>query len=98
MQEQQDKSMDEVRSLVLTLQTTISNQSTSSSTSIVRFNKEIGFSKTNQPKLTLLDFAKFSRERLTKWLYRCQSYFKYNETPGEGKVKLVAIHMEGRAL
>lgn len=98
MREHQEKSMEEVRSLLLTLQTTIGNQPTSSSTSIVKLNKEIGFSKSIQPKLTRLEFPKFNGERLTEWLYRCRQYFEYDETSGEGKVKLVAIHMEGRAL
>lgn len=81
MREQQEKSMDEVRSLLLTLQTTIGNQSTSSSTSIIKLNKEIGLSKPIQPKLTRLEFSKFSGERLIGWLYRCRQYFEYDETP-----------------
>ncbi|KAH0709731.1 hypothetical protein KY290_011135 [Solanum tuberosum] len=45
-----------------------------------------------------IDFPKFSGEDLRGWVYRCEQFFEYEDTVEESKVKVAAIHLEGRAL
>ncbi|PKH89637.1 hypothetical protein CRG98_049918, partial [Punica granatum] len=45
-----------------------------------------------------LEFPRFSGEGVREWLYRCEQFFEVDMTPDDVKVKLVAIHLEGRAL
>ena len=45
-----------------------------------------------------MDFSRFSRSDLNGWLFRCQQFFKVDQTPVDMKVKLATINLEGRAL
>lgn len=44
-------------------------------------------------KIRWLDFLKFNSEELEGWVYRIKQFFEFNET----KLKLVSIHLEGKA-
>ncbi|PKI64042.1 hypothetical protein CRG98_015574 [Punica granatum] len=45
-----------------------------------------------------LEFPRFCGDGVRDWLYRCEQFFGVDGTPDDVKVKLVAIHLEGRAL
>ncbi|PKI69639.1 hypothetical protein CRG98_009994, partial [Punica granatum] len=45
-----------------------------------------------------LDFPQFCGDGVREWLYRCEQFFEVDETLDEVKLKLVVIHLEGRAL
>ncbi|PKI68034.1 hypothetical protein CRG98_011630 [Punica granatum] len=45
-----------------------------------------------------LEFPKFNGEEVENWLYRCEQFFEVDRTLEELKLKLVVIHLEGRAL
>lgn len=45
-----------------------------------------------------INFLKFNGEDLRGWIYRCEIFFEYDDTAEESKVKVLAIHLEGRAL
>ncbi|GJW78910.1 putative mitochondrial protein [Tanacetum coccineum] len=49
-------------------------------------------------RLTKLEFPAFNGDRFKEWSYRCQQFFKINETPKNLKIRLVAIHLRGEAL
>ncbi|PKI53800.1 hypothetical protein CRG98_025806 [Punica granatum] len=49
-------------------------------------------------KIGKLEFPRFSGEGVREWLYRCEQFFEVDMTPDDVKVKLVAIHLEGKAL
>ena len=66
LREWQTKDMEEVRSLLLNIQpvANVNVNSPSDSLNVARNNKENGFNKRNQPKLTRLEFPKFNGEGL----------------------------------
>lgn len=45
-----------------------------------------------------IKFPKFNGEDLRGWVYRCEQFFEYKETTEELKVKVSAVHLEGRAV
>ncbi|PKI34771.1 hypothetical protein CRG98_044838, partial [Punica granatum] len=45
-----------------------------------------------------LEFPRFCGDGVREWLYRCEQFFEVDETPDNVKLKLVVIHLEGRAL
>ncbi|PKI67810.1 hypothetical protein CRG98_011783, partial [Punica granatum] len=45
-----------------------------------------------------LEFPRFGGDGVREWLYRCEQFFDVDETPDDIKLKLVVIHLEGRAL
>ncbi|KAG8383721.1 hypothetical protein BUALT_Bualt04G0043300 [Buddleja alternifolia] len=49
-------------------------------------------------KVSRVDFPHFNGEDLRRWLYRCEQFFEVDDTPSNAKVKLVAVHLEGKAL
>ncbi|KAK4413346.1 hypothetical protein Salat_2747200 [Sesamum alatum] len=49
-------------------------------------------------KCSQVEFLIFSEEDLRGWIYRCEQFFEVDETPFDAKVKLAAVHMEGKAL
>ncbi|KAG8384225.1 hypothetical protein BUALT_Bualt04G0095800 [Buddleja alternifolia] len=49
-------------------------------------------------KRSTIEFPKFNGKNLRGWVYRCEQFFEMDETPNESKVKLAAVHLEGRAL
>lgn len=49
-------------------------------------------------RLTKIDFPKFGGDDLKSWLYRCRQFFEIDNINDEARVKLAAIHLEGRAL
>ncbi|KAG8369325.1 hypothetical protein BUALT_Bualt15G0139500 [Buddleja alternifolia] len=49
-------------------------------------------------KCSRVEFPKFWGEDLRGWVYRCEQFFEVDETPSDAKVKLAAVHLEGKAL
>ncbi|KAG8386329.1 hypothetical protein BUALT_Bualt03G0137600 [Buddleja alternifolia] len=45
-----------------------------------------------------MEFPKFCGEVLRGWMYRREQFFKVDDIPSEAKVKLAALHLEGKAL
>ncbi|KAG8374820.1 hypothetical protein BUALT_Bualt10G0035300 [Buddleja alternifolia] len=45
-----------------------------------------------------VEFPKFYGEDLRGWVYRCEQFFEVDDTPPDAKVKLAALHLEGKAL
>lgn len=48
--------------------------------------------------MTKIEFPKFNGDDLKSWLYKCNQYFELDNVTGPQRVKLAAIHLEGRAL
>ncbi|KAL0427507.1 UNVERIFIED_CONTAM: Transposon Ty3-G Gag-Pol polyprotein [Sesamum latifolium] len=49
-------------------------------------------------KCSQVEFLRFNGEDLGGWIYKCEQFFDIDETPFDAKVKLTAVHMEGKAL
>ncbi|KAG8372925.1 hypothetical protein BUALT_Bualt12G0117700 [Buddleja alternifolia] len=49
-------------------------------------------------KVSRVDFPHFNGEDLRGWLYKCEQCFEVDDTPSNAKVKLVVVHLEGKAL
>lgn len=60
--------------------------------------KETGSTRAPLLKLVCVEFPKFNGEKLNEWLYMCEHFFEYDETPDGTKVKVATIYLEGKAL
>ncbi|KAK4428393.1 hypothetical protein Salat_1138900 [Sesamum alatum] len=49
-------------------------------------------------KCSQVEFLRFSGEDLQGWIYRREQFFEVDEMLFDAKVKLAAVHMEGKAL
>lgn len=49
-------------------------------------------------RLAKIEFPKFDGTDLKPWLFRCRQFFDLENVTDENKVKLAALHMEGKAL
>ena len=49
-------------------------------------------------RFSKVEFPRFDGTDLEGWLFKCDRFFQIDYTPLNAKVKLVVIHMEGRAL
>lgn len=49
-------------------------------------------------RLTKVEFPKFDGNDLKSWLYKCNQFFELDHVSDSHRVKLAAIHMEGKAL
>lgn len=49
-------------------------------------------------RITKVDFPKFDGTDLRSWLFKCNQFFQLDETTDAQKVRLAAIHLEGKAL
>nr|DAD29291.1 TPA_asm: hypothetical protein HUJ06_030759 [Nelumbo nucifera] len=49
-------------------------------------------------RLTKVDFPKFNGGHVKDWIYKCDQFFSLDNTSSAAKVKLAAIHLEGKAL
>ncbi|KAL0462917.1 UNVERIFIED_CONTAM: hypothetical protein Slati_0179300 [Sesamum latifolium] len=49
-------------------------------------------------KCSKVEFPKFDGDDLRGWLFKCEQFFKVDDTPSDAKVKLATVHLEGRAL
>ena len=49
-------------------------------------------------RFTNIEFSRFDGEDLEGWLFKSERFFQVDFTSHSAKVKLAAIHMEGRAL
>ncbi|EEF52232.1 conserved hypothetical protein [Ricinus communis] len=49
-------------------------------------------------RVTKIEFSRFDEEDLEGWLFKCELFFQFDFTPSNARVKLAAIHMEGKAL
>ena len=98
LKEQQRKDMEEVRSLILGLQSVSSANPVSNSLASTHSGREFASTKFNAPKLTRLDFPKFDGEGLNEWLFKCDQFYDYDGTLEEHKVRIAALQLEGKAL
>jgi len=49
-------------------------------------------------RLAHIDSPIFNGENVNQWIHQCENYFLIDNTPDEFKVKLVIVHLEGKAL
>ncbi|KAL0313875.1 UNVERIFIED_CONTAM: hypothetical protein Sangu_2231900 [Sesamum angustifolium] len=49
-------------------------------------------------KCSKVEFLKFDGDDLRGWVFKCEQFFEVDDTPSDAKVKLAAVHIEGRAL
>ncbi|KAG8380288.1 hypothetical protein BUALT_Bualt06G0000100 [Buddleja alternifolia] len=49
-------------------------------------------------KCSTIEFPRFNGEDLRDWIFRCEQFFEVDDTPSDSKVRLAAIHLEGKAL
>lgn len=49
-------------------------------------------------KCSTIEFPHFSGDNLRGWIYRCDQFFEVDETPPHAKVKIAAVHLDGRAI
>ncbi|XP_074342267.1 uncharacterized protein LOC141679753 [Apium graveolens] len=59
-----------------------------------RGNKDVSYAA----RMTRVDFPKFDGTDLRSWLFKCNQFFQLDETSDCQKVRLAAIHLEGKAL
>ena len=49
-------------------------------------------------RFSSIEFPKFGGLDFKSWLYKCDQFFEIDETPSEAKVRIAAMHLEGKAL
>ncbi|XP_074265326.1 uncharacterized protein LOC141587757 [Silene latifolia] len=49
-------------------------------------------------RFSKIEFPRFNGEDVQGWVYRCEQFFEVDSTNEDLKVKLVSIHLEGKAL
>lgn len=49
-------------------------------------------------KYACMDFPHFSVDDLRTWIYRADQFFEVDDTPPQDKVKIAAVHFDGKAL
>ncbi|KAJ9562551.1 hypothetical protein OSB04_007711 [Centaurea solstitialis] len=49
-------------------------------------------------RMTKLEFPPFEGDDFKDWHYKCNQFFELDNTPEKMKIRLVAIHLKGRAL
>lgn len=49
-------------------------------------------------RMTKVEFPKFEGTDLRSWLYKCNQFFQLDDIEDNQRVRLAAIHLEGRAL
>lgn len=49
-------------------------------------------------RFSRIEFPKFGGDDFKSWLYKCDQFFEIDETPSETKVRVAAMHLEGKAL
>lgn len=49
-------------------------------------------------KQTRVEFPKFDGSDFRGWSYRCRQFFAVDATPPEQRIRLISIHLEGKAL
>ncbi|KAJ9554331.1 hypothetical protein OSB04_018376 [Centaurea solstitialis] len=49
-------------------------------------------------RMTKLEFPSFDGEAFKDWYYKCNQFFELDNTPENMKIRLVSIHLKGRAL
>ncbi|KAG8387730.1 hypothetical protein BUALT_Bualt02G0051800 [Buddleja alternifolia] len=49
-------------------------------------------------RFSQVEFPKFRGEDLRGWVYRCEQFFEVDDTPPDAKVRIAAVHLEGKAL
>lgn len=54
--------------------------------------------QTFSSRITKVDFPKFDGTDLKSWLYKCNQFFQLDEIEDSQRVRLAAIHLEGRVL
>lgn len=94
----QIKVMNEVRSLLLNLQPVTNNNSVNIPAKVAKPEKELAYMKFMQPELARLEFPKFDGDHLHDWLFKCNQYYEFDETPETMKIKIASLHLEGTAL
>ncbi|PKI45686.1 hypothetical protein CRG98_034002 [Punica granatum] len=69
----------------------------SKSTSHLPSGSDVGYYSATT-RIGKLEFPRFEREGVKDLLYRCEQFFEVDKTADELKLKLVVIHLEGKAL
>ncbi|PKI54889.1 hypothetical protein CRG98_024720 [Punica granatum] len=69
----------------------------SKSTSHLSSGSDVGYYSATA-RIAKLEFPRFGREGVKDWLYRCEQFFEVDKFDDEFKLKLVVIHLEGKAL
>ncbi|XP_020105551.1 uncharacterized protein LOC109722075 [Ananas comosus] len=94
----QNKDMEEVRQMFVELHTSISPGTGQILPSAGRSEGNSSNRFHFTPRFTKIEFPRFDGEDLKGWLFRCEQFFEVDGTSEEAKVRLAAIHLEGKAL
>ncbi|GAU24592.1 hypothetical protein TSUD_289530 [Trifolium subterraneum] len=54
--------------------------------------------QTNQTRISKVDFPRFDGKNVREWLYKCDQFFLFDETPPTSMVRLASIHLDGLTL
>src|SRR4051812_27661490 len=49
-------------------------------------------------RISKVDFPKFVGKKVRDWLYKCDQFFRLDNTPPDSMVRLASIHLDGLAL
>ncbi|KAK9672380.1 hypothetical protein RND81_12G097000 [Saponaria officinalis] len=88
------------------------NQMVAISTRVVNLEKEFGCSNPNGgrnsgnfinsnfnfSRFSRVEFPRFNGEDVLGWIYNCDQFFEVDSTSENTKVKMISIHLEGKAL
>ena len=105
--EQNTKSIAEINELLLGLSMQVSKLLTSEGKGSEMVGNaeetEVGNShQGRQPnfasRMTKIDFPRFDGTELRSWLYKCNQFFQLDDVKDPQRVRLAAIHLEGKAL
>ncbi|KAG8373941.1 hypothetical protein BUALT_Bualt11G0077500 [Buddleja alternifolia] len=81
--ERTEKTLEELRTMIINLTANVQNNS-----------PDIHI----PTKCSRVEFPRFHGEDLRGWVYCCEQFFEVDEMPSDAKVKLAAVHLEGKDL
>lgn len=94
-QEQQGRVNEQLRELITGLSRQVLQMANNSA---VVSGSSGGNNQNSLSRLSKIDFPKFGGEDVQGWSYKCEQFFEVDSTPDNMKVKIVAIHLNGKAL
>lgn len=101
-----EKNIEELRTMMTSMATNLQAHAHAATSSQIPIDVDNLQGENNQAasgyhiptKCSTIEFPHFSGDNLRGWIYCCDQFFEVDETPPQSKVKIAAVHLDGRAL
>ncbi|KAG8380917.1 hypothetical protein BUALT_Bualt06G0066500 [Buddleja alternifolia] len=96
MFEKNDRMFEDIRTMIAAMASRTANGGNSPTIDTGENSRANGYQLPT--KRSKVEFPRFNGEDLRGWLFRSEQFFDVDETPSEAKVRLAALHLDGKAL